>query len=295
MKRILFVVALFLVSFAVGFNVPPLWSADSGGKTIRFPEIAQWKLSEEVQTFLPKTLYEYIDGGADLYLSFDFEELQVAEYLNDKKASMTIEVYRHKTPLDAFGVYSQERLPSAEPLNIGAQGYADKDILNFVMGNYYVKIDGYKIEDQTILALFARKVAESLGDKGTLPPILAAFPQEGKVKHSEKFVAKNFLGYSFLHSAFTAEYELTGKKFKMFVIQCGEKKECADMIGRYLKETGDEKKPVTEGDLTLSDSHHGEIGLRWKGEKIWGVTELNVPSLRLRYLNVFEETLKKAK
>ncbi len=295
MKKIFLVLPLFFISLIIGLNIHLLWASDSEATTFRFPEVAEWKLSDDLQTFLPETLYEYIDGGADLYLSFDFEELQVAEYLNDKKASMTVEVYRHKTPFDAFGIYSQERLPSADPLNIGAQGYADKDMLNFVLGNYYVKIDGYKIEDQTILTLFARKVAESLGEKGALPGILSAFPQEGKVKNSEKYVAKNFLGYSFLRSAFTAEYELTGKKFKMFVIQCGEKKECADMIGRYLKETGDEKKAAEKGNLTLSDPHHGAVGLRWKGNKIWGTLEIDDPSIRSKYLNLFEETLKKAK
>ena len=61
--------------------------------------------------FSPKTLFEYINGDADLYLMYDFQELKVAEYLNEKKASVIVDVYRHKTPTHAFGIYSQERLP----------------------------------------------------------------------------------------------------------------------------------------------------------------------------------------
>ncbi|MBA4391783.1 MAG: hypothetical protein C0399_12730, partial [Syntrophus sp. (in: bacteria)] len=77
----------------------------------RFPDMPGWKQSGDVQTFSPKTLYEYINGAADLYLASDFEELTVAEYVNDKKASVIVEAYRHRTPRDAFGIYSQERLP----------------------------------------------------------------------------------------------------------------------------------------------------------------------------------------
>ena len=109
----------------------------------RFPEIAGLKQSGEIQTFSPKTLYEYINGAADLYLACDFEELNVAEYANEKKASVIVEAYRHRTTRDAFGIYSQERLPDGNVLKIGAQGYIDKNILNFVHGNYYVKINSF--------------------------------------------------------------------------------------------------------------------------------------------------------
>jgi hypothetical protein len=152
-------------------------------KDLTFPEVTGWKQSGEVQTFDPKTLYEYINGAADLYLAYDFEKLQIEEYQNEKKASVTIEVYRHKTPNDAFGIYSQERLPESSYLDVGTQGYSDKEVLNFFTGRYYVKITGYKIEsgEQEAMLSFAKKVAENLGGKGAFPSALASFPAEGKM------------------------------------------------------------------------------------------------------------------
>ena len=129
---------------------------------------------------------------------------------------------------------------------MGAQGYIDENLLNFLSGSYYVKINSYNTgaEDREILQSFAKKVLENLDEKGTLPPILSSFPAGGKNRNSEKFVAKNFLGYSFLHSAFTADYELSGKKFKLFLIQTGDKNECKNMIQKYLQQT---KSPDKEG------------------------------------------------
>jgi hypothetical protein len=73
-------------------------------------------------------------------LIYEFEELKVAEYQNAKKASVTVDTYRHQTPLHAFGIYSQERFPGANFLDIGVQGYDEKGFLNFLTGLYYVKI-----------------------------------------------------------------------------------------------------------------------------------------------------------
>ncbi len=262
---------------------------------VQFPEVAGWKLSEDVQTFVPKTLYEYIDGAADLYLTYDFEELKVGEYSNDKKASVTVEIYRQKSPTLAFGVYSQERPSNPSLLSMGAQGYVDDNLLNFLSGSYYVKINSYNTgaADREILQTFAKKVLENLDEKGTLPPILSSFPEEGKNKNSEKFSARNFLGYSFLYSAFTAEYELSGKKFKLFLIQTGDKNECKNMIQKYLQQTKSPDREVNEGRYTISDPHHGVIDLYWKGNFVWGVLDLSDSDLRSKYLKLFGEELEK--
>jgi hypothetical protein len=275
----------------------PLVVSISEGKSFVFPEIIGWKQSGEIQIFIPKTLYEYIDGAADLYLAYDFQELRVVEYLNGKKASVTVEIYRHKSPNDAFGIYSQERLSNANFLDIGAQGYIEKNVLNFLIGDYYVKINSFNTgaEDEEVLHTFTKRVAENLGGKGRLPSILSSFPQEEKKKNSEKFINKNFLGYSFLHSAFTADYELSGTKFKLFVIEGVEGKDCKDMIQKYLQQTKSPEKDIAEGRYTISDPYHGEILLQWKGKYIWGTLNISDPTLRSKYIKLFEEGIEKIK
>ncbi len=273
----------------------PGWTSPSDLNAFVFPEVAGWKQSGEIQTFKPETLFEYINGGADLYLAYDFQELKVGEYSNEKKASVTIEIYRHKTPTLAFGIYSQERLPDANFIAVGDQGYIEENVLNFLEGPYYVKINSFKTgpDDREVLIAFAKKVSETLGEKGALPSILSSFPEEGKKKNSEKFISKNFLGYSFLHSAFTADYEVSGTKFKLFVIEPGGRTECKNMIQKYLEQTGKTEKNVTEGRYLVRDRHHGEIELSWQGAYLWGIVSLNDPDLRSRYLKLFEEGLKK--
>lgn len=273
----------------------PTGAFSSDWEHFAFPEIKEWKQSGEIQTFLPKTLYEYIDGAADLYLVYDFQELKSAEFLNEKKASVIIDIYRHKTSRDAFGIYSAERPSDPNLVDVGAQGYMDKDILNFLAENYYVKMNSFKTgpEDQEVLITFARKVVEHLGEKGSLPGILSLFPEEGKKKHSEKFIAKKFLGYTFLHSAFTANYELSGKQFKLFIIEGSGTDECKEMMEKYFRQVEHQEKDLKEDRYTIRDPHHGEIELSWKGKHIFGVLEMDKPTVRSKYLKLFEEGLTK--
>jgi len=272
-----------------------LWSSISKAKDFKFPEIAGWKQSGEIETFIPKNLYEYINGAADLYFAYDFEELKVAEYQNEKKASVTVDVYRHKTPLLAFGIYSQERLSEANFLDIGIQGYYEQGFLNFLTGPYYVKISTANTgqEDREALVAFAKKVAQNLGEKGSFPAILSCFPAEGKKGNSEMFISKNFLGYAFFHSGFTADYELQGKKFKLFVIERVNRDECKTMIAKYLQTIKSPIKETTEERYTLSDPHHGEIDLQWQGRYIWGIIGDAESVLKSKYIEKLRVSLEK--
>src|SRR4030042_1401127 len=111
--------AIGLILGIVGF----LWIPCAQAADFKFPSITGWKQVGDIQTFDPKTLYEYINGGADLYLAYDFEELKVAEYQNDQKAAVTVDVYCHRSPTHAFGIYSQERFPGRKFIEVGVPGY----------------------------------------------------------------------------------------------------------------------------------------------------------------------------
>jgi hypothetical protein len=118
---------------------------------------------------------------------------------------------------------------------------------------------------------------------------------EGRVKNSEKFIARKFLGYPFLYSAFSADYDLFGKTFRLFVIQGRNYADCRGMVEKYLEQLGMKDKTVAEGQYTLSDAYHGEVELHWKGDRIWGILDLGDPGLRAKYIKRFEEELQKTK
>ncbi len=294
------ILALIFLSAVVAFTAcsgteSPQRPKAPGSSEITFPDIDGWSRGGEIKRFDPNTLYDYIDGAAELYLSYDFEELQVAEYTAEKGASCVIELYRHRTPYDAFGIYSQERPSEGTYLQIGAQAYFDEAILNFLSGTSYVKISCYDLSEkvQETMTGFAKKIAEKLGAGASLPWIVRCFPEAKKKDNSEQYVAKNFFGYEFLHSGFTADYEDSGSTFTLFIIEGSDAPDCEKMLRAYLQKTDQLKEETKEGEYTINDPYHGEIALIWKGKYIWGVSDCKDRSIRSQYLKLIEAELKK--
>ena len=270
-------------------------AAMSDEKAIVFPEMAGWKQDGKPQVFLPPTLYKFNNGAADLYLTYEFLDLHVVEYIGEGEAGVTVEVYRHGNATQAFGIYSQERLANARFLDIGAQGYQEPNTLNFVAGPYYVRISGYNTgaDDERTMLAFGRMMEGIVGGKSGLPGIFSSFPPKGMKKNTEKFIAKNFLGYSYLHDSYTADYEIGGKKFKIFMIAGKDAAGCREIVEKYLHQTGNGGKAVSEGVYRLKDRYHGDVGLFWKGSVIWGTLGLNDPELQSECFKAIESTGKK--
>src|ERR1039457_3038690 len=85
--------------------------------------------------FYSADLYQYMDGGADIYLKYGLVALAHREY-QGAGAEMTADVFDMGGPLQAFGIYSAERSPEYHFIPIGAEGYSSESTLNFLQGRY---------------------------------------------------------------------------------------------------------------------------------------------------------------
>jgi N-acetylmuramoyl-L-alanine amidase len=267
---IIFYLVLFMLMVKVLFSR----TADT---TSVFPMPRGWSPQGELQIYTADNLYEYIDGAAELYLTYDFQELQVAEYHNSQKASVIMEIYRFDTADQAFGIYSQEKPGDWDYLSIGAQGYQEGPILNFISQKYYVKISGTDMPDSAVgvITTFARQTAQNIGGTPRLPPELQCFPATGMRPHSEKFINLNFLGYPLLHTAFTADYGRPDSAYTLFIIKGRDKIDCAQMVQELQKKSTGPASTNLEGDYVFNNPHLGILRMTWRGSHIWGI--LGVP------------------
>lgn len=257
--------------------------AAAGDLAALMPDLTGWKQTRAVDFYTPQDLYKYIDGAAELYLSYRFQQLAAANYQNNRNDSVDVEVYRHESPVHSFGIYSQERPSKGQFIAVGAQGYLGGGTLNFFSGDYYVKLYYYgaaKDGDRT-LTLFADQIAGKLGTGARLPDILDCFPRPGKVPNSERFTAVNFLGHDFLHSGFTADYETGGKRFQLVIIEAKEAADARNMLQRYLALSRQKSAdPLREGNFTVSDPYNGMIQLTFRGKYLWGAMGTDAATAR---------------
>lgn len=272
---------LIIVAFLALVAVASAW-ADIAAL---FPEMEGWKQEGEPDVYLPDNLFEYMDGSAELYLAYDFQEMGTLGYADGRGGSVTVDIYRLGDPRCAYGIYSQERPRDPDYLAVGAQGYHDPGVVNYCQGDYYVKILGYDLaSDESALIAVAKEVSASLSSapgapdadiEKALPVVLSCFPSKGKVPHSERYLARDFLGLEFLRSAFVAEYDLGQERARAFIIEAADPAEAEAMVERFRTVAVERGGQVGKRDdaLRLQDPRQtaGPATLKWRERYIWGV------------------------
>ena len=215
------------------------------------------------------TLFQYIDGGADVYLLYDFQVLLHQDFKSGA-TEVTVDIYDMQNADDAFGIYSAERSPSYKFATIGIEAYRSKGILNFVQDRYYVKLSGSGANADLLLDQFAHTLAQRIGGVRALPALLRKIPLEHRVPHSEQYVRKDPLGHSFLSPAYVVTYSLEGKESKLLVSVAGDNaaaKARLQQLAAHFKQTG-ESAPAPElgaDGIRAKNSFEGRIIARTQG------------------------------
>ncbi len=178
-----------------------------------------WEWRGEPRVYSPDTLYEYIDGSADLYLSYGFEEAAVADYVRGGEEGdwITVDVYDMGAPLHAFGICGAEKPSDCESFPAGAQGYATDNLIAFWQGDYYVKVMLVAGEDADAVRALAAEVGEGLPGGGSLPDELKRLPEKGRVAGSERYVKTSALGHKFLVEVVSADYALGDARARLHI------------------------------------------------------------------------------
>lgn len=262
-----------LVAFVVGILVTITSVSSAQGDTVQFPQVPGWKLTVEEIVYTPDNLWDIIDGAADLFLEYNFVDLRIGRYQKSADLEIKVELYRHKSAVDAFGMYSQERYPDYHYIDLGTQGYSEKRILNFLCGEYYVKISTVQSEQpaQDALMSIGRALEQRLSRPKSWPGLLRAFPQQGREANSEQYVSRNFLGYSFFNGVFTANYG-DGSTLKAFILRLGTPEEARKTTDTYLATIQKEGVLKAEaGHFRVRDAHSGLITFVLSGNTIYGV------------------------
>ena len=237
------------------------------------PAVDGWTLSSKTETYKRDNLFDIINGAADIFLACNFVEMTAVDYTkNDTNKTVTVHMYRHATPDDAFAIYSAERNPGPTFLKIGAEGYREDGLVYFLCGNYYVKITtpDNNPEFTATMEKIARALAEKIDPSPALPAMLSVFPQQDKQPRTEAYITDSFLGHKFMLPAWRATYAKDGKQYHLFIIDGKTKAGIQKLLDAYIKFNKRATKPA-EGYFVMPDRFNGDIPLHWSGRHLLGV------------------------
>ncbi|MBN1791568.1 MAG: hypothetical protein JW830_13790 [Bacteroidales bacterium] len=144
-------------------------------------DLPDWKSEKTIPLAEPKDLYAYIDGGAELYISYGFGEALSRTYVNDSHPDVLAEVYDLLEPKNAFGVFSQVR--ESENLQLGQGAYAIPGAVFFWMDRYYISLSAWEAtpEAEKFMRDLGFSIEKKIGVKGNIPAIIGLLPEEGLI------------------------------------------------------------------------------------------------------------------
>jgi hypothetical protein len=253
---------LCLLALAMSAPVPVFAVEDSLKNILPTPGFTPaWVMKESVTLYNTDTLFDHINGEAELYFPYGFDMLATATYLNKKNPDVwvVVDVYRMGSLLDAFGIYSNYRKAGAAGAVIGAEGLVSSSQLMFYQDRYFVRIQitGATSLEQELLLACGRTVSRNLPPNTGRPKeleVMVGIP--GVVTKSERYLAQSLLGYAFFRRGMIADAMLGGERVQVFVVfenSPDAARKAFDDYRSYLKAEGQEVNVTgTTGRMSLT-------------------------------------------
>jgi Family of unknown function (DUF6599) len=191
------------------------------------------------ESFNPDTLYEKINGKAELYLAAGFKRLLCHRLKADKSSQpdlwMEVYVYQMDSSTNAFAVYSRQRRNDGIALDLTEFSYKTKNAVFFTHGKYYVEVVGSAAEEKLFLFMydFAGRFVKNVAVKSKKKKEFELFPKEGFVPKSISLIPSNAFGYEKLSNVYIATYKKNGKQAMLFLSNRNTSKSADDLSNGY--------------------------------------------------------------
>jgi hypothetical protein len=156
-------------------------------------EVGEWERDDSPQEYRSDGLYEYINGGAEIYHDYGFKQVVVQDFKNKSGKAISIEIFEMEDTESAFGMYTFKTSTEDRRLALGSDARISDYYLNFWKGNLLVTITGFDEDEETIKGLqeLARAVDAKIKIVGERPRLVSVLPEQGLYPASIKYFQGN--------------------------------------------------------------------------------------------------------
>jgi hypothetical protein len=243
----------FLIVLGLSFFAPQVARAD--GNMLQLPQqVLGWKTDGQDKVFTRQTIFDYMDGGGEIYLAYDFQKLLAREYAKAGAPRIVAEVYQMASSYDAYGIFTHDT--DGQLLGVGQMGLYSAGLLRFWKDHFFVRLqaEDETPEVRTALLTLANRISSEIPRKGPMPALLNALPSEELVPPTVHYFHtavllnihyflddSNLLKLNSRTEAVLAEYSQASGKPRLLIIRypCGDDAQAAfEQFSKvYLRET----------------------------------------------------------
>ncbi len=216
--------AIFAAILIAACTVSSVVAQTTGEENI-VPIPEGWDAPDQEYRYGPDNLWEYINGAAELYLTYNFRELAVRD-LERGDQYATLSVYDMGHPMSAFGIFERESPADREILDEPGAGAILQPPYQGLMykDRFYVKVEaGGGDVDETLLREILAAAAAGLEGADSPPAELALIPNADRVPGSVAYTGRDYLGLADLRNCLHADYEDpdSGQAYQVFAMRAG--------------------------------------------------------------------------
>jgi hypothetical protein len=226
--------------------------------------VAGWTLDGELEVYDSETIFNLVNGQADFFFVYGFEQVAVQRYKNAEEIVLDIHIWQVRTPEDAYGLFTASI--AGEPADIGNEGDGDPGRrLVFWQDRYVAQLFSRKDIPDADLRAFAESVSAALPTGGERPQLVDRLPADGMIPRSGVFFheelsiqneiwlgGENILELSPDTDGVLARYEIDGAMVRLLLVKYPDAEAAAD--GLAALQSGE-----VEG-LVASDANGNLLG-----------------------------------
>lgn len=254
-------------------------------------DVNGWRAEAASRVYNRETLFDYIDGGAELYLAYGFHEMLACRFHREAHPDIVVDLFDMGSSEDAFGVFSAERQDPEAGVGQGSEYAAG--LLRFWKDRFFVSVwaeEETAASADAVLAIGAQ-MAEAIESPGRPPQLLRLLPGTGladtRVRYFHDhaslnlhyFVAdENILGLSDRTEAVLAPYQTSEGTMRLLLVRYPTAEEARrgleGLLAAYLPEADETGAARVESGSWVAAQSAGDIVMvafdapsrEWAGE-----------------------------
>jgi hypothetical protein len=152
--------------------------------------IGNWLQKDSIEIYSGDDLFYFINGGADVYLEYGFNQVAVGRYQNPSANTIQVEIYEMEDTDGAYGIFSLNSLETGKKQDIGDLSFLYDYNIDIWKGKYLIRSNVARKDEGVMdtLLIFARDIEQKIETSGSLPKILQTIDFDDQTLYQVKYV-----------------------------------------------------------------------------------------------------------
>jgi len=157
-------------------------------------DVLGWTTPEKDNIYSAANLHEYIDGASEIYKALNVQRVVARRYVKQGFPQITADIFKMKSPADAFGAYHHDIRDGADP-RIGRESEYDGASLAFWKDSYVVYVTAAAASEPVKAAILAigEATANAIAANPDPPDLLNLLPKQGLLAADTRYFHNHFL------------------------------------------------------------------------------------------------------